>query len=149
MNHELIKSISDVVMKLRPLVFAQFVRPIKELEKHTFPPGYIQLMRRIKSFGLKPVSMTDVSTATYISKPNLTIMIDRLCTEGFVERSADENDRRIVNIALTQLGLEFLSVQQKKVVMLVEDKLSTLSEYDVNKLRIALENVTEVIKKIE
>ncbi len=40
----------------------------------------------------------------YISKPNLTKMINRLIECGFVERKNDEEDRRIIKIFMTDKG---------------------------------------------
>jgi DNA-binding MarR family transcriptional regulator len=96
MNEELLKTISESLIRLRFLVANQFVKPIKEIEreKSELSPGHMHIMGWIKSKGNLPVSMTDLAAKTCISKPNLSAMVDRLCTEGLVERLPGFNDRR-------------------------------------------------------
>lgn len=147
-KNELIQSIIDDFQKLRPLVVSQFVRPLKEIESGTFPPGYNNVMCCIKSKGEGPVSMTDLAVAASIAKPNLTTIIDRLLLEGFVERSNDINDRRIVNISLTPHGGDFLRAQKEDLEKLVENRFSICDEQDLIKLKRALEDIAEVLGKM-
>lgn len=149
MNDELLQSISDAAIRLRPLMVSQFVKPIKEMERGVFPPGHIRVLFCILANGQKPISMTDLALASCISKPNLTTMVDRLYSEGFVERSADEKDRRVINVSLTDTGMTLLKRQKKEAVSLVENKLSTLEESDILKLKRALDDIIEIIEKME
>ncbi|MBU1616319.1 MAG: MarR family transcriptional regulator [Candidatus Margulisbacteria bacterium] len=48
--------------------------------------------------------MSDISAALGVTLANVTSMVDRLHRDGFVERSEDPDDRRIVRIALTKDG---------------------------------------------
>jgi DNA-binding MarR family transcriptional regulator len=147
-KNELIQSIIDAFQRLRPLVVSQFVRPLKEIESVTFPPGYNNVMCCIKAKGEGPVSMTDLAVAANIAKPNLTTIIDRLLLEGFVERSNDVNDRRIVNISLTQSGCDFLRGQKEDLEKLVENQFSLCDGKDLLKLKRALEDIAEVLGKM-
>jgi len=147
-KNELIQSIIEGFQKLRPLVISQFVRPLKEIESGTFPPGYNNVMCCLKSKGEGPVSMTDLAIAANIAKPNLTTIIDRLLLEGFVERSNDVNDRRIVNISITTSGLGFLKAQKEDLEKLVEDRFSICDDQDLIKLKRALEDIADVLGKM-
>jgi len=148
MNKELIKSISDTFIGLRPLIVSQMMKPLKEIEKCSFPPGYINVMHCLILKGQEPISMTDLSIAASIAKPNLTIIVDRLMEEGYVERSTDMNDRRIVNISLTKDGSDFLVKQKKDFIKFMEDRISDLEEDDLVKLKNALEDIAEVLRKM-
>ncbi|MBR0597003.1 MarR family winged helix-turn-helix transcriptional regulator [Sinanaerobacter chloroacetimidivorans] len=149
MSKELIRSISDLLMKLRFLVGAHFIKPIREMEKTTnYPPGFIHVMRWILSKGNNPVSMSDLAVSACISKPNLTTMMDRLYQDGLIERTADKNDRRIVNVSLTQKGVDFLHEHKAVLAKYVEDRLTVLEEEDLIKLKRALEDITDVIRKM-
>jgi len=147
MSKELIQSISDTFMSLRPLIVSQMIKPLKEIEKCSFPPGYINVMHCLILKRQEPISMTDLSVAASIAKPNLTIIVDRLIEEGFVERSTDTNDRRIVNISLTKDGSDFLIKQKKDFRKFMEDRISDLEEDDLIKLKNALEDIAEVFRK--
>jgi MarR family transcriptional regulator, transcriptional regulator for hemolysin len=54
-----------------------------------------------KSPGLSQVQL---AAQMGIEGPTLARHLDRLCTEGLVERRRDPHDRRIVRVALTPLG---------------------------------------------
>lgn len=147
-KNELIQTIIDSFQKLRPLVVNQFVRPLKEIESGTFPPGYNNVMCCIKSKGDGPITMTDLAVAASIAKPNLTTIIDRLISEGFVERSNDINDRRIVNISLTQHGSDFLRAQKEDLKKFIGKRFDVCDEQDLLKLERALEDITDVLGKM-
>ena len=148
MKNDLIQSIVDLFQRLKPLVAMQFVRPLKEIERASFPPGYNNVMCIIKSKDEGPVSMTDLAMAANIAKPNLTTIVDRLLSEGLVERSNVANDRRIVNIVLTQQGEDFLDARRKGLASFIENRFSTLDEQDLKKLKCALEDITEILEKM-
>lgn len=149
MNKELIRSISDIFTGLRPLIISQLVKPLKEIEKSAYPHGYINVMHCILSKGSEPVSMTDLAGLACVAKPNLTTIVDRLLEEGLVERSPDPNDRRIVNIILTKGGLEVLNNQHMEFRQFMEEKISSLEEEDLLKLKMALEDIASVLGKID
>jgi len=54
-----------------------------------------------------------------IAKQNMTTLIDRLMNDGLVERRYDTKDRRIINILITEKGIQFLKesmLDLKKIV---------------------------------
>ena len=150
MNKELMKSVSDSALKLRMLVMTQVLKPMKEIEreKSEYPPGFMHVLGWLKSKGGGPVSMSDLACASFISKPNLTTMVDRLCTEGLVERSADPNDRRIVNVALTQKGREYIEKHKQEVAEFIESRLALLDDEQLERLKRAMDDIAEIVNTI-
>lgn len=145
MTKELIHSVSESLIRLRFAAVNQFLKPMREKERETceFPPGYIHVLGLLKPGG-KPVSMTDLANTSHISKPNLTTMVDRFCAEGLVERSADINDRRIVNVTLTQKGRDCLMHHKAEVAAFVASRLALLQDTELEKLKDALDDITEI-----
>ena len=151
MTKELVNAVGESLIRLRFLVGRQFVKPIKELERERseLSPGHIHLMRWMHSKGNVPISMTDLAAAACISKPNLTTMVDRLSSDGFVVRSADPNDRRIVNVALTEEGVAFLHRHKVEMMKFVEKKLSLLEDKELMILKESLDNIMDVVNIME
>lgn len=149
MNKELMQTLSEQVLRLGLLVKSQLLKPMREAEKDRseFPPGYIHVLGWLKSKG-GPVSMSDLACASFVSKPNLTTMIDRLCADGLVERSSDPNDRRVVNVALTQEGVNFLIGHKQEVAKFIAGRLSLLDDSDLERLKHALEELTDILLMI-
>ena len=52
------------------------------------------------------MSVTQLSRHTGIAMPNITPIIDRLCSLGYVDRHHSSNDRRMVEISIKDAGLD-------------------------------------------
>lgn len=149
MNKELMQSVSESLLKMKFSVMAHVLKPMREMERERteFPPGFMHVLGWLKSKG-GPVSMSDLACASFISKPNLTTMVDRLCTEGLVERSADVNDRRIVNVALTQQGREYIEKHKKETAEFIESRLALLDDEQLERLKHAMDDIIDIVNVI-
>jgi DNA-binding MarR family transcriptional regulator len=59
------------------------------------------------------VKVSDISNQLNVASPTITQMINNLVDRGFVQRSADKNDRRAVRILPTEKGLQALGKSYK------------------------------------
>lgn len=147
MNETYMMELSQLLMRLKMLAMTQFARPMREAYQSSLPSGYhnilICLMERRGT--ASATSMTDLAKATMISKPNLTPVVNRLCEEGMVERVPDPKDRRVMELSITERGIEFLKGQRKQTMEFLKDKLSLLDEQDLQKMRRALEDLNDVL----
>lgn len=146
---QLIQTISDSLGTVRMLVATKFMKPMQEVESSTLPKGWVHLMKWMYKNGNVPVSMTDLSLAMQISKPNITPIIDRLCLDGFVKRIPDSNDKRIINVILTKKGTDFIQHQKMVLDAFLKDCLSLLKEDELEKLENALAEIATAIEIIE
>ena len=82
MSRELIRSVSESMIRLQFLTASHLVKPMREKERERceFSPGHMHVMGWLGSKG-GPVSMSDLANSSFVSKPNLTTMVDRLCAE--------------------------------------------------------------------
>ena len=146
MNKELMQAVSESLVRVRFQAVSHF-KPLRERERELcdFSPGHMHVLGWLKSKG-GPVSMTDLASASFISKPNLTTMVDRLCADGLVERSADVNDRRVVNVALTEKGRRFMVRKHEEMASFIESQLALLDDADLEKLKRALDDLAEVVR---
>jgi DNA-binding MarR family transcriptional regulator len=148
MNDDLIRAVSESLIRLRFLAATYLIKPMREMERERgeSTPGCMHVLGLLKS-KKGPVSMTDLAEASYISKPNLTTMVDRLCADGLAERSANPNDRRIVNVSLTQKGMELMERRREDFGAFIESRLSVLEEPDLEKLQLALNDLIGILEK--
>jgi len=146
MNKELMQTLSEQMLRLGFLVKNYLLKPRRGIERDRteFRPGNIHVLGWLKSKG-GPVSMSDLACASFVSKPNLTTMVDRLCADGLVERSADAADRRVVNVALTQEGMNFLIRHREEVAKFITDRLSILDDSDLERLKSLLDELTDIL----
>ncbi len=95
-----------------------------------------------------PLSMSRIGVWLGISKPNMTAIINKLITEGQVERRQDPKDRRIVEVALTAEGKKYMEDSWKEARESIRTKLSTLSEEERDTLYISLKNIRITLLKL-
>lgn len=101
------RDINPVAQKLLE-VFRQFHKvnwkrsPIEGMK-----PSEIQIIFSIKRLAEPDspgIKVSEISTFLKISTPTVTQLINGLVERGFVERTADQEDRRAVRVKLTESG---------------------------------------------
>ena len=95
-----------------------------------------------------PLPMSKIGIWLGISKPNMTSIIDRLITEGWVERKQDQKDRRVIEVGLTPHGKMYMEDRWKEARESARKKLSTLSEEERKTLYASLESVRVILSKL-
>ena len=147
-KEENIKVICEAFIKLHPLMVSQFVKPMEGKERMLLPPGHFHLLHTIYRSGKPSVSMTELALATCVNKSNLTAMVDRLCSEGFLERCSDENDRRIINVVLTEKSHIMMKNKKREMLEMITQRLHSLDEADLTDLKTSMTNVLEILNKL-
>lgn len=93
--------------------------------------------------------MSFYSDKLMISKPNLTVMADKLIEEGLVERDFDPADRRVVTLNMTKKGKEFLTEHRERVKQEIVRKLDQFDDGDVKRLNELIEEMKTIFDKVE
>jgi DNA-binding MarR family transcriptional regulator len=57
----------------------------------------------------EPLNVQTIKDRMLERSPNATRLMDKLCAKKYIERLPSEQDRRVVKIAITKLGLELLN----------------------------------------
>ena len=84
---------------------------------------------------MKSLPLSKISERIRRSPGNMTLVIDNLEKEGFVERHRSTEDRRVILISLTDLGCEKIEAARKTHVAAVKQELGVLTEDEVKTLR--------------
>jgi len=139
----------DNILIYYPLFYRKIKTSINEDKclKYGKTDGYYQILGILLSFDSLPIS--EIGRQLYISKPNMTPLIDKLVTDGMVERTRSKKDRRIVNIKITDKGRDFLFKARKVVEENIQKNLSNLDENELNTLNKSLENIKKLSLKIK
>jgi len=83
-----------------------------------------------------------------ISKPNLSKLVNKFFEEGLIERQADENDRRITKLFITEKGKKEIKEHGEVFTKEVADRFEKLSDEDVDSLIDSYENITKIFDKL-
>ncbi len=74
--------------------------------------------------------MSDLAAMRFLTPAAATGIVDRLIHLGLVERKVDQNDRRVVLLALTPLGVKTMTVLEGRVQEMMRGFFQRLSDSD-------------------
>ena len=111
MDEENLNKMVDDLYLFFPLFRKKLFKHKKNLKQKQMPHSYYHILKVLNKHGELP--MSEIGRRIYISKSNMTSLIDKLVTDGLAERLPDKNDRRIINIAPTNKGKDLLKNWRK------------------------------------
>ncbi len=88
---------------------------------------------------LHPANLSELAELLGVSTPTTSNTVSSLEQRGWVRRSRSKEDRRIVNITLTQTGCEILGELTGSVIEMLVNLLKTKTEKEMNDLAAGLE----------
>jgi DNA-binding MarR family transcriptional regulator len=95
------------------------------------------------------LAVSEIGKRLWISKPQMTAMIDKLVDLQYVVRTPDIKDRRVIHISLTEEGEKFLIQARAIIKKNLAEKVSHLSLEDLELLAQSLKNITNIGSKLE
>jgi DNA-binding MarR family transcriptional regulator len=109
------------------------------LKKFDLLPQHYNILRIIKGKHPEPVSPSHIIKVMLDKKRDLTRLIDKLEKLGYVERQINKENKRFVNISLTELGLDAFLEMEKIGTSIYQN----LNEKDSEKLSHLLDKMRE------
>lgn len=143
MNENEVVSIDKIIeniIYLHPLLSKSLTRSIKS--KTNLNPGSLLVLGTLSKYEM--LSMSEIGCKLSMPKPHVTSQVDKLISENMVERLFDPNDRRIINIKLTDKGKkDFIAIKLEVSI----DMRARIEKLDGEKLKLLSES-TQVVKDI-
>jgi DNA-binding MarR family transcriptional regulator len=93
--------------------------------------------------------ISEIAKKFLMPKPQMTVLINQLFKAGIVERKASIIDRRAVEISLSEKGKEIFLQCHKHLKTSIEEKLSCLSDAELNELSLSLSRIRNLGAKIK
>ena len=117
------------------------------VKRLSIPPSHAKVIFHLHCSG--EASVSEIAKNLSISKSNMTPIIDKLIQENLVERFTDPNDRRIIRVRVTKKGHEFCLKQREKTKKHLEEKISSLSSEELEKIKDLAKELNSIFSKIE
>ena len=136
---------TEMIFDLIPLLDKKFVRPFENQFKPVLSPIQVNVLAILKE---KKAIMTELSSEMLISKQQMTPIIDKLVSQGFVQREYDNTDRRIIKINITTSGLSIIEMLKEKVFAMLAEKVGHLDDQEVQRLINAISELQEIAGKL-
>ena len=139
--------IAEGLLRFFPVINILFKRARNDAPPTPAKGQAYHILGMLKAAGPLPISV--VGRRLAIAKQNMTTITDRLIEEGLVDRKADARDRRVINIGVTEKGVETLWEGKRNAKEALGRSLSELDEQDIHRLHAAFAVITDVFDKIE
>ena len=144
MNDSQLNNISDNLYMLLLSLNRQVFNPTELTKKFNAPHSHLKVLFYLIHHG--PTSISKMAKELYISKPNMTPILDKLVEDGLVSRYYDPNDRRVIRVERTPKACEFLKAGEEHIKSLMKEKLLNLTEDDLNNLSLSLETLISIVR---
>ena len=138
-------NIQETMFNLISLLDQKFVRPMDQQFRTIISPLQVDVLALLTK---KDATMTELSNKMFISKQQMTPIINKLVTKNLVQRTYVNDDRRLIRISITPAGLQLLENIKENALKIIADKLMNLDDNDKLCLSQTLADLHRIIHKI-
>ena len=139
------------ILSILPLVFRGARR---KLIKRTLSdaeiditPLHFEIMRLLYVEGV--LHAVQIGESLLIAKAQMTPLLDKLENLNIIDRTLDTTDRRTHNITLTSRGRIILEEHNKKLMDIVQETMSHLTDEDLAGLSDSLGKLRDILSKLQ
>jgi DNA-binding MarR family transcriptional regulator len=102
----------------------------------------------LSALSTRPFRVTELASREGITQPAVTQLVNRLERRGWVERSTDPRDGRVVLVTLTDSGREALHRVRSEYRALLHEEMASLDDEEVETLASAVEILDRLIERL-
>ncbi|MBO0958840.1 MarR family transcriptional regulator [Neobacillus sp. MM2021_6] len=88
---------------------------------------------------------SELAEVFHVKKSAITAMIERLWKKGFIQRTRDENDRRVVYLTLTAVGQELFHETELGINQLVGSLIKQFDQEEIKTFMKTYEKLNRII----
>lgn len=129
-----------------PDFFHKLSRPVHQQLRLEMNPNQFWIMGATITNGR--LSMSEISEFMHVSKQQVTQIVEKMITQGYLVRQSDESDRRKVYVVPTRAGWQLAERGKQIVGAALEERLSKLDQQDRERLSQALDTINQILAKI-
>ena len=147
-SHELEASqdMAQKMLTLLPLARKRLLRLDVIQKTHRLPYSHIQVLSLLQQHG--NLSVSEISRRLGIAKPNITPLVDRLYEAGYVMRTHDMSDRRVVNVSLLAEGAQALQEIEQEMSRQIQEQVRILNTSELRELTDAITSMSRILERL-
>lgn len=107
----------------------------KELKEYGIYEPQYNVLRTLRGAKGRPISVNEILDQMVQRSSNVTRIVDKLAAKELVERTLCSDDRRKMDIVITDKGLELLKILDRKVHALHKPMMKNLSPKEADTLK--------------
>ena len=121
--------LGDVLNELNQISMRDFQGALKRWHEGTLSLVHLNLLMLLRARG--PLTMTHLAELLDVSVASATGIVDRMEKKGVIERTRSEEDRRVVEVSVTDVGEEVFSAMQAERQVRLTQLLSEIKNDDL------------------
>ena len=110
-------------------------------------PLHFGIMKALSEAGT--LHVTAIGDRLQIPGPQMTRLVDKLVALQFVERRANPEDRRTINLTLTEKGRTVMKERGAAVRDSVKEALYCLSDEELQQLSLSLRTLRDIFSRLQ
>jgi len=138
--------LAEKLLTIGPIMTKKIIR-FDMNTNETIPINQLMVLGTLHELG--SLSISEICKKLFISKPQMTIIVDKLVKSNLVYRIYNNKDRRTINVNLTEKGNEYCKNLLETFKKNLKRTLITLSEEDLTTLLNSLEITEGILKRLE
>jgi DNA-binding MarR family transcriptional regulator len=151
MNKTVLDSVAENLFSTLPLIHRsirkKLLKTVLESIKENIAPPHFEIMKLLEEAGT--LHIAEIGERLQIARPQMTHLIDRLVELGMVKREIAAEDRRMINVMLTEKGIAILNEHDSDIKDAIMETLSCLTDEELQDLSTSLIKLRKIFSKIE
>lgn len=144
--------LADSILIYLPLFYKKITTPkVSDIEKSNYKRRtleHYQILGVLEHHN--NLAISEIGKRLMISKPKMTSHIDKLVSDGMVERIPNKKDRRVIKISLTTKGYDYIKESRIFVNNNIKNNLAPLNSEELEQLGECIKNIkNKVLLRIE
>lgn len=115
--------------------------------KYHLSPTNMEVLIRL--YELRSSTVSELSGQLHISRPNMTPLVDKLVQFGLVDRKTSQEDRRVIQLDITEEGDRHCRSMCQCFADQLREKLVSLEESDLVELNSCLFRFKSIVAKMD
>jgi DNA-binding MarR family transcriptional regulator len=141
------ESLASVPGHTHRVIRTRFIRSTLTESKQGITPLHQEILRLLEEEGT--LHCAEIGRRLQIAKAQMTKLIDRLVVLQIVERKTDTEDRRVLNISITEKGKTLLKEHKANFRNAIETAMTSLTDNELEELSTSIRNIHDILSRLE
>jgi DNA-binding MarR family transcriptional regulator len=151
MKNSVLDNVAEDLFSTLPLIDRSIRRKLLKTALTSFnediTPPHFEIMKLLEEAGTLHVA--EIGERLRIARPQMTHLIDKLVALDIVERQTDKEDRRMLDITLTNNGKTIFRERDSHVKTATKEMLSCLTDKELQDLSASLRKLKDIFSKLQ
>jgi DNA-binding MarR family transcriptional regulator len=150
MDKKILDSVAEDLFSTLPLIGRsinkKLIKRVATSFKEDISPPHFFIMKLLGDEGTLHVA--EIGEKLQIARPQMTHLIDRLVDLEIVERETNAEDRRMLNIMLTEKGKAIIKEHDRQIIEATRETLSGITDDELSELSVALKSLKKIFSRL-